>query len=340
MRDLRKMTLEKLRALARKLLGAGHSRLRTKAALVAALERAARKAKQVAQKVGKERAKPTRAARAEKRASAEPTKKPTRKATKPRPPARPRHRAAPPAPPASSDRPADEGSLDPAAFFVARVRGEEAVRGAPHPMSESAAGAPLPAEATGRAPPEEPDELPWSYGEDALVVLPRDPRTLFVYWDHADATLREGFRDLDAPRVELWLYARAGDGWELVRRLPLALESRGYYVHGVDAGRAYRAELRVVDRGGRERLLGPGSGDAEVPPAGPSPIVDDRFERLAWDQPLGPPLGPGHRGPDFPADAREELARLSGWRGDAGEGAPRPWSPGGGPPWGPGEGDR
>jgi hypothetical protein len=339
------MTLEKLRALARKLLGPGHARLRTKAALVAALEQAARKAKQVAQKVGKGRAPPTRAPRGEKRASVtrkttkEATKKARKKATRPGAPARARARAVPTPPPAR-ERPADEGSLDPAAFFVARVRGEEAVRGAPYPMAEGAAGAPLPVEATGGAPPDEPGELPWSYGEDALVVLPRDPRTLFVYWDHAESTLREGFRDLEAPRVELWLYARAGDGWERVRRVPLALESRGYYVHGVDAGRTYRAELRVVDRAGRERLLGPGSGDAEVPPAGPSPIVDDRFERLTWDQPLGPPLGPGHRGPDFPADAREDLARLSGVRGEAGEGAPRPGSPGGGPPWGPGEGDR
>jgi hypothetical protein len=198
-------------------------------------------------------------------------------------------------------------------------------------MSEGAEGAPLPAEVFRRAPPDEPGELPSSYGEDTLVVLPRDPRTLFVYWDHAEATLREGFRDLEAPRVELWLYARAGDGWELLRRAPLALESRGFYVHGVDAGRAYRAELRVVDRAGRERLLGPGSGDAEVPPAGPSRIVDDRFVRLAWEQPLGPPLGPGHGGPVFPADARAALARRSEWNGGAAGGATRPGSPGGGP---------
>lgn len=339
------MTLEKLRALARKLLGPGRSRLRTKAALVAALEKVSKKAKQVVQKVGAQKvgaqkvrtrsAKPTRA-RGEPRA-------PAKRGGKPRAPARPRPRAAAPGAPtpaAPSARPGDEGSLDPAAFFVARVRGEEAVRGAPHPMSEGAAGAPLPADPGERAAPPEDGDLPWSYGEDALVVLPRDPRTLFVYWDHAEATLREGFRDLDGPKVELWLYVRAGDDWELARRLPLALESRGYYVHEVDAGRAYRAELRVVDRAGRERLLGPGSGDAGVPPGGPSPLVDDRFVQLPWDQPLGPPLGPGRRGADFPAEAREALARLSGWETGAAGGAPRPWSPDGSPPWSPGEGER
>lgn len=346
------MTLEKLRALARKLLGPGHSRL-AKAALIAALERAAKKGKQVAQKVGKRSTKPTRAAAGAKRASAEAGKAVKRaKAVEPgkavvsakpgkrRAPARSRTRAVP-APSAPSARPSEEGGLDPAAFFVARVRGEEAVRGAPHPMSESAEGAPLPAEVTGQARPwpEDTGELPWSYGEDTLVVLPRDPRTLFVYWDHAETTLREGFRDLDAPRVELWLYARAGDGWELARRVELALESRGYYVHEVDAGRRYRAELRVVDRAGRERLLGPGSGDAELPPGGPSPFVDDRFVRVEWDEPLGPPLGPGHRGPDFPAEARAELERLSGWNGAGAANGPHPpWSPGGSPPWGQGEG--
>jgi hypothetical protein len=318
-RDLRSLTVEELRALARKRLGPGSSRLRTKDALVAALEEAAGTVKRTAQKVRKRGAKPT---------STSGEKGPRRRGA-----------AAPVA------RPPEEGELDPAAFFVARVRGEDAVRDAPHPMAEAAEGAPAPAPADdgGGAPaqPEALGDLPSSYGEDTLVLLPRDPRTLFVYWDHAEATLRDGLRGVQAPRVELWVYARAGDGWERVRRIEVALESRGYYVHGVDAGRTYRAELRVVDRAGGERLLGPGSGEAGLPRGAPSPIVDDRFVLVPWDQPLGPPLGPGHPGGEFPPDAREALARLSGWPGEAGAGrdALRPWSPDG-TPRGPGEGER
>lgn len=332
MRDLRTMTLAELRALARKRLGPGRADLRTKAALVAALERAARAEKRPAQKVRKRVGTPTRVPRAGK--DARRTRKP-RAAAKKGPAAKRAPRAARKAPaPVVAD-----AALDPAGFFVARVRGEDAVREAPHPMSEAAEGAP-PAAARRAPSPEDLGELPWSYGEDMLVVLPRDPRSLFVYWDHSEATLRDAFRGLDAPRVELVLSARAGEGWEPVRRVPLALESRGWYVHDIDAGRTYRAELRVVDDAGRERLLGPRSGAAAVPPAGPSPAVDDRFVHLPWDRPLGPALGEGHRRAELPEEAREDLARLSTWsgEGEAGSGAMRPWSPGAGPRR-PGEGE-
>ncbi len=215
--------------------------------------------------------------------------------------------------------------------------GEKSARASSAPARKKA-GAPEPPRGE-RA--EGPGGLPSSYGEDALVVLPRDPHSLFVYWDHAEATLREAFRDLDddGGGVELRVYARAGEGWEPVHRAELALESRGYYVHGLDAGRTYRAELRVVDRAGHERRFGPASTAVELPADGPSPTVDDLFVRLPWDQPLGPPVGPGWRRGELPPEARDELARLSSWGdGEAGHGALRPSSPGG--PGGEGEGER
>ncbi len=216
--------------------------------------------------------------------------------------------------PATPDR--TEGATDPAGFFVARVRGEEAVREAPHPMAEAASdtgawvpeGVPL-----GPSYDEDLGELPWGYGDDAVVALPRDPRSLFLYWDHAGETLRRGYDGLDHPRAQLWLFAGVGAGWERIRTLDVALESRGYYLHDLEPGRTYRAEIRAVDRAGRERLLGPSSNEIALPPFGPSAVADDRFVRLPWDRRLGGPLGPGIPCPGFPDDARESLARLSGW---------------------------
>jgi hypothetical protein len=226
---------------------------------------------------------------------------------------------------------------DPDGFFVARVRGEDAVREAPHPMAEAAGEGWLEAEeAVGAVVYDEQlGELPWGYGDDAFVALARDPRTLFLYWDWAQPTLARAFEGLDHPRTQLWVFARADGGWERVRITEFALESRGFYVHDLAPGRTYRAEIHVVDRAGRERLLATSSNECGLPPVGPSPVVDDRFVRLPWDVPLGRLLGPGHAGAPFPEDARALLARLSDWSrfssptwgGSAGGMGGRPFSP-------------
>ena len=211
------------------------------------------------------------------------------------------------------------------------------------PEAEEAVGAPVFDERLG--------DLPWSYGDDAFVALPRDPRTLFLYWDWSHETLAHGFEGLDHPRTQLWVFARTGEGWERLRIIEFALESRGFYVHDLAPGRTYRAEIHVVDRAGRERLLKVPSNECALPPVGPSPIIDDRFIRIPWDVPLGRLLGPGHAGVPFPEDARALLARLSDWSrfsgptwgGSAGGMGGRPFSPTSSPssPFGPfGGGER
>ena len=43
--------------------------------------------------------------------------------------------------------------------------------------------------------------------------------------------------------------------WERVRVVDVALEARGWYVHDLEPGRAYRAELHVIGADGQDRLL-------------------------------------------------------------------------------------
>jgi hypothetical protein len=218
---------------------------------------------------------------------------------------------------------------DPEGFFVARVRGEEAVRDAPHQLLEPGGWEEEPP-----APPLDDEglgELPWTYGDDLLVALPRDPRTLFVYWDQARATLAAAFAGVPGAKAQLWVFAR-GDQWERVRVVDVALEARGWYVHDLAPGRAYRAEIHVVGSDGQDRLLPGESIPTALPPQGPSPIVDDRFATLAWDVALPRLMGPGVPGGPFSEEARALLARLSGWDRfghSRGEGAPT--SPTGGP---------
>jgi len=207
--------------------------------------------------------------------------------------------------------------LDPDAFFVARVRGEEAVRAAPHPLAEADEPedeASLPASRSTPASGRGLGDLPPGYGEDALVGLPRDPRTLFFYWDHASQTLEDAFRGLEAPRAQLWLFERRGEGdWQPCRTVELALESRSHYVHELDPGHTYRADIRVVGRSGEARPLGAPSAAVTLPPLGPSPLLSDSFARVPRDRPGGEGASGGVPAPPFSEELRLELALLSDW---------------------------
>ncbi|MFT3917260.1 MAG: DUF4912 domain-containing protein [Anaeromyxobacteraceae bacterium] len=212
--------------------------------------------------------------------------------------------------PAAAKQAVADGTPGAEGYFVARVRGEDAAREAPHPLTETVGDAPSDPEAQ---PVEEGlGELPWGYGDDTFMALPRNPRTLFLFWDFSSETSARAFDGLDGARAELRVLARAGSGWEEVRRVDFALESRGYYVHDLEPGRVYRAEIHAVGRGG-DRLVGNPTNDMMLPPLGPSPVIDDRFIRIPWDMPLGRLLGPGHAGGPFSDEARSLLARLSDW---------------------------
>jgi hypothetical protein len=199
---------------------------------------------------------------------------------------------------------------DPEGFFVARVRGEDAVRDAPHQLQEPGGWEEEPP--VSATEDEGLGELPWTYGNDLLVALPRDPRTLFVYWDHARATLDAAFVNLPGAKVQLWVFAR-GAAWDRVRVIEVALEARGWYIHDLEPGRAYRAELHVIGANGQDRLLPGHSVSTALPPHGASPDTDDRYATLPWEVPLPKLMGPGLPGGPFSEEARAVLATLSGW---------------------------
>jgi hypothetical protein len=128
-------------------------------------------------------------------------------------------------------------------------------------------------------------ELPWSYDDDRVVLMARDPRTLFVYWDLHPQTIASSEAGLDGPRPLLRLTLL--DGTPVVLRdLEIDLGWRGYYLHGLEPERAYRVELLVSDERGTERLLAHASNSMLLPPNAPSRTIDDRFVRLAPNDPL------------------------------------------------------
>ena len=371
MADFRKMTVEALRRAAARLLGRGRSRLRTRRALVEALEAAAKggKARKAGERSGaparkrkRQAARPARAGARPVRASGKAGGRAGRKAAggaRPGPqagkrPGRAQGRGGRGGKAARAARTPAAAPLlprpDPEGHFVARVRGEEEARRAPHPMTEAAVESEGPsalralgdAAAAGAGPADEEGlgDLPWSYQDDVLVALPRDPRTLFLYWDHAQRTLEEAFDGLEEAAAQLWLFALGEGGeWERLRAVDFALESRSHYLHGLEPGRTYRAEIHLVDQEGRTRLLARASNEVRLPNLGPSPVVDDRFARIPWDLPLARWLRELWPGGPFSEEARALFSSLSdwsrfagrAWSGSAGGQGGRPFSPAGGP---------
>jgi hypothetical protein len=360
MPDFKKMTVERLRELARKVLGPGQSRLKTKTDLVRALEEAKPAEAHAAPKAPKPAKEPRKAGpRTAKAGAAAAAGKAVRAARDAGKAARGGAKAVARAGKIAAGAAAEgaragtgavrarkggkvakaaaaavgavaglaaaakgarragppAGLPDPEGYFVARVRGEEAVRDAPHLMAESGVDTDLPPFPEGVGGPVHDEglgDLPWSYGDDAFVALARDPKTLFAYWDHSQETLERGFEGVPGARTQLWVFTRGESGWERVRVVEFALESRGYYVHDLEPGRTYRVEIHAL-AGGVERMIGSPSNEVVLPPVGPSSLVDDRFIRIPWEMSLGRLLGRGHAGAPFSEEARALLARLSDW---------------------------
>lgn len=330
-----KLTLAALRARAKKALGAEAAKGKTKAQLVATLAKAGVKAagaaaKSAARSAAKSAAKSARGAvkavaqrgakktAATAKAAAKKTAKAAASTAPPKATARRSSKAPVPKASPKTKRPAPEPSPgpDPEGFFVARVAGEDAAREAPHPMAESLdpEGSEVPGgELDGLE--EGLGELPLSYGDDGIVALPRDPRTLFVYWDLHPDTVRHAFDGLTHPRAELRVFARDASGGtsERVRTLEFAIESRSYYVHDLEPGRVYHAAIHAVGGNG-DRLVARPSNAVPLPPLGPSPVVDDLFIDLPWDMTLEALAAAGALNPvpgaPLPAELRARLTML------------------------------
>ncbi len=164
-------------------------------------------------------------------------------------------------------------------FFVARVAGEEEARR--HRMVEEKA-APVREGHGGRVYDEKLGELPAQYEDDAVLLLPRDPHTLFFFWDFHPRTRQAAAEGLVSPRAVL----RVFDGDQQVREVDFALESKSYYLHDLTPGRAYRVEACFVGRDGQSRRVGLSSSVVALPALGPSSNTEVRFLHVPWGLPL------------------------------------------------------
>ncbi|NBD10938.1 DUF4912 domain-containing protein [Corallococcus silvisoli] len=176
-----------------------------------------------------------------------------------------------PASPASEPPHAAEPLVE--GFFVTRMAGPDEAR-RHHLLEEQSPRLP-PADAS----PEREEHLgvlPLDYQDDAMVLLARDPHTLFAFWDFSDATRGRALDGLPSPRAVLKVF----DGEGVSREVDFALESRSFYLQGLSPGRTYRVEAHFVGADGRSRRIGQSSNRATLPPAGPSEDTSIRFLRM------------------------------------------------------------
>ena len=250
--ELLKMTVSELRELARRHVGRGHSRLKTKGALISALKKELKKIMA-----------------AKKPASAKPKKRSKVKARSKKAP-RVRAKRAASALATSADIVASRSSAKPS-------RKSEIRRAAP--LSEGFFA--------GAQPPAPLSQLFWSrstqppdvgYGTDQVVALPREPLTLFVFWDLAPSSLRAASTGLIAWRLLLRVCA----GERILREHPVDLEHGRAYLEDIPLAPGARIELHLVDAHTSRRVAA-----SEIPESFAtdqnSPL---RLAEIPWQLPL------------------------------------------------------
>ena len=309
MANLKAMTVRALRELARKHIGPGFSKLKTKseivAALAAALPRSLAKALEV-EALEAPRPEATPRGRSEGARAGGGLPPPRTQGPKPAPERVP----APTHAMARGERAPAEP--DPEGHLVARVAGERAARSSLLPLVEEKV--PPTSEREPEGYDERLGELPDGYGEDAVVLLAKDPRSLFLYWDFNRETVERAFSWMPGLHTRVRLFADD----VLEREVDFALEARSWYFHDLRAGRTYHAELMSHAIDGQVRRIGCASNKVRLPPEGPSHLTDDRFLRIAWEVPPPvvasalrrapePPLKGTPEGPPTPPPFSEEV---------------------------------
>ncbi len=214
-----KMTVSELRELARKYLGRGHSRLKTKSELIAALK----------QKVSDSRAKAV----------------PAKTKSPPKPKPMPKKEAAMRRSRRAPARAARVSSGSPPVPDISALAAPPKPSPPPKVLNEGFfAGAQAP---TAIAAP----ALPESYNSNDVVAIHRWPGSLFVFWDFGEETILAAAQGL----VDWRLLLRVYRGAEIVREVPVELAHGRAYLEDLPNDSA-RVELHAVGTNATRRIAG------------------------------------------------------------------------------------
>src|SRR5437764_2473674 len=104
-------------------------------------------------------------------------------------------------------------------------------------------GGPIVSGATPSAPSSEPGQLPSNYGAPILFAIPRDPRTIFTYWniDWSDAFSRNAPSDR-----RVYLRVKRGDGSDEIEE-PIEPMLGSHFILVTQPKGVYQVELGFYD---------------------------------------------------------------------------------------------
>jgi hypothetical protein len=132
-------------------------------------------------------------------------------------------------------------------------------------------------------------DLPDGYGESRIVLMPRDPRWAYIYWDVPEAHKSE-LRSQGGMQLALRLYDATDVNLEFqsppsIQEYPCDEMAREWYLPVPVSDRDYVIDIgyRCVD--GRWLLLAR-SATVRIPPVYPSDWIEDLFLTVDWEEDL------------------------------------------------------
>ncbi|MGB3299590.1 MAG: DUF4912 domain-containing protein [Phormidesmis sp.] len=132
-------------------------------------------------------------------------------------------------------------------------------------------------------------ELPDGYGDSRIVLLPRDPKWAYAYWDISNDH-KEALRNQGGQRLMLRLYdvtdvdqsVQAAHSMQQQEAHEMA---RSWYIEIPVSDRDYTAELGYLTADDRWLMLSR-SAPVRVPPTYPASWIKDQFVTVRWDEGL------------------------------------------------------
>jgi uncharacterized protein len=132
-------------------------------------------------------------------------------------------------------------------------------------------------------------EIPSGYGENRIVLLPRDPQWAYAYWDITNE-LKEELRSQGGQQLALRLYDvtdinMAYQSPHSIQEYPLDEMAREWYLSIPVSDREYLLDIGYRCADGRWLVLAR-SAEIRVPPVYPSDWIEDHFLTIGWQEEL------------------------------------------------------
>ncbi len=132
-------------------------------------------------------------------------------------------------------------------------------------------------------------ELPDGYGDSRIVLLPRDPKWAYAYWDisneHKEELRRQGGQRLMLRLYDVTDIDQNHQAAHSMQQQDCHEMARSWYIEIPVSDRDYTAELGYLTADDRWLMLAR-SAPVRVPPIYPSDWVKDQFVTIGWDDSL------------------------------------------------------